>query len=341
MLHDAASRLDCGCVTDTCYQPTSVDHPRPCPAKEKDLPGCNCDTIACASVCRRATPRDPRARFIRYRGSNQPDSNDEKDGPKKGEPRYGYASLPLLLPDLTRRFHIILLDHFAPANARQEVPFAAQLLQLSISYPTLHVKDVAGDAAFGYSCVLHTVHDVLQARRVIDLRAHKTDRDKAQWPLRGYDDRGRPICAFGYPFTSNGFDFAKRRHKWFCGRACQNGCQPVVPIENLPDYPSECPYLHTNTDYGQILNVGFFFSKDGSCRLVRDVAVGSPTWKRLYHPGRNASESRNATFQRWGLKRLPVYGEPRGKAFIFLADVWSNLTTLARLFREATAATGA
>jgi hypothetical protein len=74
---------------------------------------------------------------------------------------------------------------------------------------------------------------------------------------------------------------------------------------------------------------------------VRDVAVGSPTWKRLYHRARNASESRNATFQRWHLKRLPVYGEPRGKAFIFLADVWANLTTLARLCREATAATGA
>ncbi|MGD8967193.1 MAG: hypothetical protein PVI07_06765, partial [Anaerolineae bacterium] len=63
-------------------------------------------------------------------------------------------------------------------------------------------------------------------------------------------------------------------------------------------------------------------------------------WKRLYHRARNASESRNAALQRWGLKRLPVYGEPRGKAFIFLADIWSNLTTLVRLFREATAATG-
>jgi hypothetical protein len=66
--------------------------------------------------------------------------------------------------------------------------------------------------------------------------------------LRGYDDKGRPICTFGYPFTSNGFDFDKRRHKWFCGRACQNGRQPVVAIEDLPDHPSECPYLHTDTE---------------------------------------------------------------------------------------------
>jgi hypothetical protein len=172
---------------------------------------------------------------------------------------------------------------------------------------------------------------------VIDLRAHQTDRDKSQWLLRGYDDKGRPVCTFGYPFTSN---FDKHRHKWFCGRACQNGRSSVVAIAGVPDRPSECPYLHAETEYGQILNVDFSFEKDGSCRLVRDVAVGSPTWKRLYHRARNASESRNATFEHWDLKRLPVYGEPRGKAFIFLADVWSNLTTLARLCREATAATG-
>jgi hypothetical protein len=341
MIHDAASRLNCGCVIDTCYQPTSPDHPRPCPAKEKGLRGCDCDTIDCASICRRATPRDPRARFIHYRGSNQPHSEDKQGDANQGKPRYGYASLPLLLADPTRRFHIILADHFSPANARQEVPFAAQLLQLPSLYPTLHVKDVAGDAAFGYYCVLRVIREVLNARRMTDLRAHDTDRDRALWPLRGYDDRGRPICAFGYPFTSNGFDFDKRRHKWFCGRACQDGRQPVVAIEDLPHHPSECPYLHTDTDYGQILNVGFSFDNDGSCRLVRDVTVGSPTWKRLYHRARNASESRNASFQRWGLKRLPVYGDPRGKAFIFLADVWSNLTTLVRLFREATAATGA
>jgi hypothetical protein len=340
MIHDAASRLNCGCVTDTCYQPPSPGEPRPCPAKEKDLPGCDCDTIDCVSACRRATPRDPQARFIRYRGSNQPHSEDEDGNANGGEPRYGYASLPLLLADPSRRFHIILGDHFSPASARQEVPFAAQLLQLPSRYPTLHIKDVVGDAAFGYASVLRVVREDLNARRVIDLRAHEADRDKALWPLRGYDNQGRPICTFGYPFTSNGFDFGKRRHKWFCGRVCQKHEPPVVSIEGLPDPPTECPHLHSDTDHGQVLNVGFSFQNDGSCRLVRDIAFGSPTWKRLYHRARNASESRNATFQRWGFKRMPVYGEARTKAFIFLADVWSNLTTLVRLFREATAATG-
>ena len=341
MIHDAASRLNCGCVTDSCYQPTSADAPRPCPAKEQGLPGCRCDTRECASACRRATPRDPEARFIRYHGTNQPASADQEKEANKGEPRYGYASLPLLLVDPSRRFHVVLADHFSAASARLEAPFAAQLLQLSALYPSLHVRDVVGDAAFGYSCVLRVVYEHLGARRVIDLRAHQTDRDKTLWLHRGYDDKGRPICAFGYPFTANGFDFEKRRHKWFCNRACQKGQQPVVVIPGLSTPIAECPYLHTNSNYGQILNVGFSFENDGSCRLVRDIAVDSPAWKLLYHRARNASESRNATFERWGLKRLPVYGALRAKAVIFLADVWSNLATLARLFREATAATDA
>jgi hypothetical protein len=37
---------------------------------------------------------------------------------------------------------------------------------------------------------------------------------------------------------------------------------------------------------------------------------------------------------------MPVFGLPRVTAFIFLADVLINLTTLARLVREATAASG-
>ena len=73
-------------------------------------------------------------------------------------------------------------------------------------------------------------------------------------------------------------------------------------------------------------------------RLVRDLPVGSPSWKRCYHQGRNAAEERNACQQRLGLKRMPVYGYQRGKTAIFLADVWRNLSTLARLIGEATRA---
>jgi hypothetical protein len=37
---------------------------------------------------------------------------------------------------------------------------------------------------------------------------------------------------------------------------------------------------------------------------------------------------------------LSVYGHLRAKAMIFQADVWANLTTMARLVREATLASG-
>jgi hypothetical protein len=75
MIHDTASRMRCTAVQESCYLPTTSDAPRPCPAQEKERQGCDCDTTACASVCRSATPRDPEARFVWYSGSNQPRHN--------------------------------------------------------------------------------------------------------------------------------------------------------------------------------------------------------------------------------------------------------------------------
>ena len=72
--------------------------------------------------------------------------------------------------------------------------------------------------------------------------------------------------------------------------------------------------------------------------VCRCFPVGSPTWKALYHRARNAVEGRNATFEDWLLKRLPLFGLPRARAFLFCADVWDTLTTLTRLIREATLA---
>jgi hypothetical protein len=67
--------------------------------------------------------------------------------------------------------------------------------------------------------------------------------------------------------------------------------------------------------------------------------MGSPTWKALYHRARNAVEGRNATFEDWGFKRMPVFGIARSKALLFLADELNTLCTLARLVREATLTT--
>ena len=109
-------------------------------------------------------------------------------------------------------------------------------------------------------------------------------------------------------------------------------------MEGVTCPPDECPYLSPDHPHGRIINVGERFRSDGSIRLVRDIPVGTPAWKRIYHRARNAVEGRNAAFEHWGLKRLPFYGQPRNKALNFLADVWLNLTTLARLAREATGA---
>jgi hypothetical protein len=345
MLHQAASRMRCASVQESCYQPTSSESPRPCPAKDNDRRGCNCDTTACATVCRYATPRDPQARFVWYANSNKsqdnPDQapNPDQKKPKQGKGHYGYCSLPLVVADPVRRFSLILLDDFLPANARLENPATALLLQLHTFYPDLTVDAVAGDAAFGYEVFLHAVYDHLHARRVIDLRSHQTDQDKTLWPLRGYDDKGRPVCTFGYSYTANGHDSQRHRHKWACFQTCCHGGQPVTPLKDVIYPPHECPYQSPDhAPYGRIINVAELFPTDDSIRLVRDIPIGTPSWKRLYHRARNAVEGRNATFEAWGLKRLLFYGQPRNKALVFQADAWHNLTTLARLVREATAA---
>jgi hypothetical protein len=340
-IHDAASRMRCVFVQQGCYQPTSSQKPRPCPAKDKDKRGCDCDTDACARVCRHAPIRDPQARSVTYAGTNQSPRSSPNAAThpthteaERGELRYGYRSLTFQFAEPNRRFSLVLLDDLLAASAREENPSAALLLQLARFYPDLVLDVAAGDAGLGYYAFLHTCY-TLAARRVVDLRADVSDRNKPLWTIRGYDDQGRPICPFGYALTANGFDADRRRHKWFCGQACLNGKSPRVELHGLSYPPRECPYQDPAHPHGKIVNVGESFA-DGSVRLVRDVPVGTPTWKRFYHRARNASEDRNADLEQMGLKRLPVYGQPRGRALIALADTWINLTTLARLVREAT-----
>jgi hypothetical protein len=337
MIHDAASRMRCAYVRDTCYRPISSTTPRPCPAREKEKRGCACDTMHCVQACRYAPIRDVEASAIYYAASNQPtrsNPNAAVDGTTKrrGKLRYGYRSLTLQFAEFVRRFSIVLLDDFRPANEREENRAAALLLLLAHFYPDLLVDTTAGDAGFGFFAYLHTAYS-LGMRRAVDLRADPSDADKQRWTLRGYDNKGRPVCPYGYAFTANGFDSDRHRHKWFCAQACLKGVDPVVQVNEVSYPPDTCPYQ--DRPHGKVLNVAETFA-DGSIRLARDFPVGSPTWDRLYHRARNASEDRNADLEAWRLKRLPVYGQPRGSALIALADTWINLTTLARLIKEAT-----
>jgi len=323
-IHEAASRMRCQHVTASCYLPA----PRPCPAREKGFRGCDCETSRCALVCKRAAPWDAAARFVWYTADNQ---NDDKDG----QGFFGYRSLPLQLADQDRRFSITLLDDVRPANQHEEVPASALLLQLKKHYPDLQVDAVAGDAGYGFEVFLHTVYAQLHARRVVNPRQHETDENPENWLLRGYDDRGRPLCPYGYSLTSNGYDRPRQRAKWTCQKTCLKKTNPKVLLPEVSYPPPDCPYQ--NTPHGRIFNLAERFPV-GSLRVARDLPLGSLTWKRLYHRARNAVEGRNATFEAWGLKRLPVYGLPRVTAFLFLADVLNNLSTLARMIREATRA---
>jgi hypothetical protein len=341
-LHDAASQVHCISVTESCYQPCTPNQPRVCPAKEKERRGCECDSLVCAEVCRHATLRDQEARYVWYTGSNQSadhpnrSQQDENSRAEHGEGHYGYRSLPLRLADPLRRFSVTLLNDVRPANQHEDLPGAALLLQLKTHYPDLHVDAVAGDAGFGFDTFLHTVY-TLPARRVVDLRRHVTDQDKPLWPTRGYDHCGRPICNYGYRLVSYGFDRKRQRQKWCCDQACLKGKQPEVRLEQVVYPPPECPYQRQTRQHGRVVDVGEQFA-DASTRLVRDVPVGSSTWKTLYRRARNAVEGRNAQLEDWGLQRMPVYGLQRVKALIFLADTLDTLTTLARLVREATLA---
>jgi len=117
--HDSPrrSRMDCTAVTDTCYQPTAPNPPRPCPARDKGREGCQCDTPACALVCCHAPARDPEAPASTMAGSNQPTTSPNRRRkactPSKGKLFYGYRSLPCN-SRMRRHCSLILFDDVAP-----------------------------------------------------------------------------------------------------------------------------------------------------------------------------------------------------------------------------------
>lgn len=331
MLHDAASRLRCSSVNESCYQPV----PRQCKAKEeKGHKGCDCSERACDQVCQYATPRDPQARFVIYQGHNQTESPNAlrepsrgKDKQPRGQRRYGYRSVCTRLIDPIRRTSWIMADGLLAANAPED-QLATSLMEDAVSsYGWVSWQFAVADAGEGREPFLSTAYR-LGLRRVVGLRAADGDKDSDGWAIRGYDDKGIPVCAHNYRLRPNGWDNQRHRYKWCCRRNCERQTDRAAP---------DCPYRTEGAKHGLVKDVGLSFA-DGSNRLVRDVPYRSPSWKRLYGRGRNAAEERNSELEGWGLKRMLVYGWERTRAMITVADVWINLLTMIRLIREASLA---
>ena len=319
MLHAAHSNMECADVTVTCYQPA----PRPCPAQAAGHEGCACQDAACAKVCCRATPADCEARFIHSEGCNK-----EADLPnhpsRNSRDVYGYASNPDRLLDDRFACAWTLRTGLYAANSDERPLFPASFAALQQRLPWLRIGEVLADAALGYQGCLDPIWQT-GALRMVDIRAAEGDDNPASQLRRGYDAHGQPLCLHGYPLRANGHDYQRRRTKWCCGHACQHAAQRPAP---------DCPFATTEHPHGQIVNVGRTLP-DGSVRLAREVPYGSAAWKARYGR-RNLSESRNASLEGMGLKRLSTSGLAHGRQEIAVADCLDNLRTLGRLVQEAT-----
>jgi hypothetical protein len=328
MLHQAYSRMRCAHVRDKCYQ----DAPRSCPAREKHKQGCDCAGPQCAQFCRYATPRDPEARLMVYSGNNKrspdnPNASTQDKDKKSSRDRlvYGYYSYAGQMLDLALATYWILPAAFGSATTDDRTLFPDNWSALRARFPWLHIKAVLADAGAGYQCCLDPIWEA-GALRMVDTRADKADKDPQAQLRRGYDDKGYPLCPFGYVCHPNGHDYDRRLTKWRCAKACLVDPERPVPA---------CDYLDSQHKHGYTTTVGRTHA-DGTVRLAREIPFGSPTWKKLYHR-RNCAESRNSVQQRLGLKRLPVYGLPPGYSQVLLCDFVANQRTLVRLFRQATA----
>lgn len=328
MLHQAHTRMRCGQVTDSCYQPTAPESPRPCPAREAGQEGCACTDAVCAQVCRLATPRDPEARLIHYTGSNQEGEED----PARARDVYGYRSYAQLLCD--DALHISWVAHTSvhPANTDERTIFPTDFTALLHRLPDIPVVEAVADAALGYAPCLLTAY-AAGVIPIFAIRHDPGDQDEATCRWRGYDAQGHPLCAHGYPMAFNGVDYQRLRACWVCRQVCTR----------LPDAPpadADCPFRDPERPLGQVRHVACAFTHpDGSrhARLARLYPYGSELWQAHYAPRKNAVEGRNSQLTRMGLKRTWSYGLAGATADIAFADLLINLRTLGRLVQQATA----
>jgi hypothetical protein len=327
MLHQARSRLRCSSVQDGCYEPA----PRSCPAQEKGKQGCDCSHEDCAEACHYTTCRDPEARFVVYAGHKQTKTTPNtpvqtrNQHSRPGRMVYGYYSYAGQLLDDELSTYWMLPAAFGPATCGDPALFPDSLAYLQRRFPWLKIGEVLADAGICEETCLDAIWEA-GALRMVDIRAHKSDKDPDIRLERGYDEIGHPLCPFGYVLHANGYDYERRRTKWRCAQRCLRDAENPVPA---------CDYLATDGKHGYTTTVGRTHS-DGSVRLAREIPYGSPAWKERYGR-RNSAESRNSCLERLGLKRMPVHGLAACHVTVLQGDFVANQRTLVRLIREATA----
>ncbi len=327
MLHEAHATMQCGQVTETCYEPTSPQAPRPCPAQDKGFEGCTCTEEACRQRCRLTTPRDPEARLIHYTGSNQ----DGEEDPSRARNVYGYRSYSQVLCDDELHTYWVAHTSLNAANSDERGIMPTDYTHLRQRLPDLQIGEFVADAAVGFKDCLNCLYDD-EVIPVIAIRHDKGDNDEDTCKVRGYDKNGYPLCAHGYRMSFNGLDYQRLRACWACRQVCTHQLHPK------PE-DADCPFRDPNRPLGMVKHVRrAFVHPDGSRheRLARLYPYRSALWKEHYDARKNAVEGRNSQIARLGLKRIWSYGLDGATADISFADLVVNLRTLGRLVQQAT-----
>jgi hypothetical protein len=342
-LVDARSRQRCTKMRAACFLPLAE---RTCAAQAAGKTGCHCDSPACLHHCRRATPRDPQARYVFYEGRNQdhesdpsPDPNAHKRASAKGEHHFGYKSKTFNILDDRLFTYWAISGPFVAANRNDHLQTIPGFQQLRRRFPQLTIGEVTGDAGEAYDEILHYIHHTLHALRLLSLRRHKVDNDPAACLKRGYDAQGTPLCPYGYRLAFNGHDYRRQDSKWICRQRCHLQLEPDYQLPSADsNTATHCPFRDPQHPLGYSRRTRATLP-DGSLRLARDFKVDSPTW--CLRLGRQSyAESRNANQARRHLKRSPWFGLANSTKANLLGDILTNTLNVARFVREATAATG-
>ena len=140
----ARSHMRCRQMNAACFRPPAE---RQCAARADGKEGCACDTAACQDQCRLATPRDPEAAYVYYRGSNQPHAavrhrpshpaSRATSQPDRGKHHFGYKSKAFNVLDDRLFTYWPLAGPYAAANRNDHLQTIPGFQDLRRRFPDL------------------------------------------------------------------------------------------------------------------------------------------------------------------------------------------------------------